>query len=317
MLSDMNLVWSPVGVQLLDRISHEGGIRLLMAPFIQRSALSILLEHLSSSDDIKIITRWKAEDLATGVSDPYVYEECATHNIPLYIHPTIHLKLFTMGSGNCFCGSANITMSGLGLPSDGNLEAGVWSSVGVGDWLKVYEIIESSRLVDEAVFKVAAEYSEKFLKTGQQLPPLCFPRHIPHEYTLASLPATSSPETVAAFGVGECNAENENDINCLMHDLVQFGVKDHSDKKDILVQIGEQFLAHPFVKKAIEHIKESGSLRFGEMADWIHAHCDDVPIPYRWEVKSATHVLFNWLEYYVPAISWSVPGKYSQVIKYE
>jgi hypothetical protein len=81
--------------------------------------------------------------------------------------------------------------------------------------------------------------------------------------------------------------------------------------------IREGFLSNVFVKKIIDHIKQAGSLRFGEVTTWIHTNCRDVPVPYRWEVKQATHVLYNWLAYYVPEISWSVPGQRSQVIVWD
>lgn len=313
---DTNLVWSPIGPQLLSRFAAEGGIRLLIAPFIQREALAHLLDMLSSHADLKIITRWTAKDIAAGVSDPFVYEECAARRIPLYLHSTIHLKLFTMGSGHCFCGSSNITANGLGLSEVGNVEAGVWATVAIGDWQRVYAIINSSRLVDEATFRSAVEYRNKFLHSAPPLPPLHLPVRPPREFTLASLPATPDPETVAAFGAGSTAAGSGADINCIMHDLVEFGAIGKADARAILAAMGERFLQQPFVKQVIAHIKGAGSLRFGEMAAWIHRQCRDVPIPYRWEVKEATRVLYNWLAYYVPEISWSVPGQYSQVIRW-
>jgi len=311
-----NLVWSPIGPQLLSQFAAEGGIRLLVAPFVQRGALAHLLDRLSSHADLKIITRWTAKDIAAGVSDPFVYEECAARRIPLYLHSTIHLKLFTMGSGQCFCGSSNITANGLGLHEAGNIEAGIWSTVAVGDWQRVYEIINGSRLADEAAFRAAVQYRNKFLHSAPPLPPLNLPVCPPRDFTLASLPATLDPETVAAFGAGSIAAGSGSDVNCIMHDLVEYGGTGTPDAKTILVTMGERFLAQPFVKQAIAQVRESSSLRFGEMTAWIHAHCRDVPVPYRWEVKEATRVLYNWLAYYVPEISWSVPGQHSQVIRW-
>lgn len=311
-----NLVWSPIGPKLMELFCAEGGIRLLIAPFIQRDALANLLEHLSSHADLKIVTRWTAKDIAAGASDPYVYEECAARRIPLFLHPTIHLKLFTMASGRCFCGSANITSSGLGLHGGGNIEAGVWSSVAVGDWRHVYEIINRSRIADEVAFKTAVDYRNKFLHSVPPLPPLDLPACPSRDFTLASLPATLDPETVAAFGASGSAVEDVSDINCIMHDLVEFGGESMTDARAIIAIMGERFLTNPFVKQIIDHVRESSSLCFGEVTAWIHAHCRDVPVPYRWEVKQATRVLYNWLSYYVSEISWSVPGQHSQVIRW-
>ena len=57
-----------------------------------------LIDRLSSHADLKVITRWNAGDLASGVSDPFVFEECRDRHIPLYLHPSIHLKLITMSN---------------------------------------------------------------------------------------------------------------------------------------------------------------------------------------------------------------------------
>lgn len=313
-----NLVWSPIEPHVIRRCGDEGGIRLIVSPFIQRDALCHLLDGLSSHAELKVITRWNARDLASGVSDPFVFEECRDRHVPLYLHPAIHLKLITMASGLCFCGSANITATGLGLDARGNVEAGLWVHLGLEDWRRVYQIVSDSRLADEAVFDAAVTYRDRFLHAAPPLPPLTLPPPPLVDLTLTSLPATMSPEEVAAFAAGDVSepASGDRDLNRLVHDVVHFGVPGENDKDIQLRGIGERFLKRPFVREIIDYIRESGTLRFGEMTAWIHAHCRDVPVPYRWEVKEATNVLYNWLAFYVAEISWSVPGQRSQVIEW-
>lgn len=291
-------------------------MRLVIAPFIQRDAFSHLLDRLSSHAELKIITRWNSADLASGVSDPLVFEECRDRHIPLYLHPAIHLKLVTMGSGLCLCSSANITGRGLGLHGDGNLEAGVWAHIGLADWRRVYEIINGSRVADQPMFEAAVAYRERFLHAAPPLPSLELPPSPVANLTLTSLPATMNPEDVAAFAAGDESTLTgyDGDMNRLMHDLVQFGLSSEQDRDAILKGLGGRFLSQPFVRQVIDHVRESGTLRFGEMTAWIHSHCRDVPVPFRWEVKEATRALYNWLAFYVPEISWSVPGQRSQVI---
>lgn len=161
-----NLVWSPIEPHLVSRCGDERGMRLLIAPFIQRDAFGHLVDRLSSHAELRVISRWNACDLASGVSDPLLFEECRDRHIPLYLHPSIHLKLITMGSGLCLCGSANITATGLGLHDYGNIEAGMWARLGLGDWRRVYQIINGSRVADEGVFDAAMAYCEKFLHTA-------------------------------------------------------------------------------------------------------------------------------------------------------
>jgi len=291
-------------------------MRLVIAPFIQRDAFSHLLDQLSPHAELKVITRWNSTDLASGVSDPFVFEECRDRHIPLYLHSSIHLKLVTMGSGLCLCGSANITATGLGLHNHGNVEAGVWARIGLADWRRVYEIVNRSRVADQAIFEAAVAYREKFLHAVPPLPPLELPLSQPVDLTLTSLPASMSPEDVAAFAAGDEDRPvlSDIDVNRLMHDLVHFGALGVEDRDAILKRIGERFLSQPFVRQIINHVRESGTMRFGEMAAWIHSRCRDVPVPFRWEVKEATRAMYNWLAYYVSEISWSVPGQRSQII---
>lgn len=315
-----NLVWSPIESHLLDRCQDEGGVRLVVAPFIQREAFCHLMDGLSSHAETKVITRWNADDIASGASDPLVFEECCNRHIPLYVHSTIHLKLITMGSCLCLCSSANVTAAGLGLYSRGNVEAGAWMRLGAADWQHIYKIINDSRLVDQAAFDAATSYRERFLHSAPPLPPLELPPRPPMHLTLASLPATMSPEDVAAFAVADGDRTAgvaDADVNRLMHDVVHFGVHGKADADSTLRRIGERFLQQAFVIQIINHVRERGSLRFGEMAAWIHEQCRDVPVPFRWEVKYATRVLYNWLTYFVPEISWSVPGQRSQVIRWD
>ena len=314
--SGPNLVWSPIGQQLVECCSSEGGIRLLIAPFIQRHALARLLDSLDVKTGLKIITRWRAEDILSGVSDPFVYEECAERNASLYLHQDIHLKVLVMGSGACFCGSANVTGKGLGFEQAGNVEAGVLTVAALGDWKKLYEIIENSCLVGDATFEAAIDYREKYFRAKTTVPPLDLPSASPAlEFNLACLPATLNPEDVLLIFDDYMNREPQ-EIGRMMHDLLMYSDTDSLNANNLLVAMGKRFTEQPCVKMIIETIEKSGSLSFGELTEWVHNHCSDVPLPYRSEIKEAVGVLYNWLDYYVPEISWSVPGKHSQVIEW-
>jgi hypothetical protein len=63
----------------------------------------------------------------------------------------------------------------------------------------------------------------------------------------------------------------------------------------------------------VELLKVERSLRFGAVNDWIHKKCEDVPLPYRWEIKDNTRIFYDWLAHYFPNITWDRPN-YSQVI---
>ena len=77
--------------------------------------------------------------------------------------------------------------------------------------------------------------------------------------------------------------------------------------------MGAAFRATPFVSAFVAHLKSERSLHFGAVNAWIHQQCEDVPLPYRWEIKDNTRIFYNWLAHFFDEITWDRPN-YSQVI---
>ena len=81
-------------------------------------------------------------------------------------------------------------------------------------------------------------------------------------------------------------------------------------------RLGSAFLSTPFVVELVQLLKEEGSLSFGQVNDWIHSKCDDVPLPYRWDLKKNTHILYDWLSTFASEISWDRP-RHSQILRWK
>ncbi len=99
-----------------------------------------------------------------------------------------------------------------------------------------------------------------------------------------------------------------------MHDLIIYGIPEETKPKELRPLLRQRFREQPFIQALVAHIRNSTELRFGEAAAWLHEHCEDVPLPYRWEVKASTHILYDWLAFFYEEITWNVPGRRSQVI---
>ena len=163
----------------------------MVCPFIQRDALRELFSFMPPMPDLKIITRWNQSDLASGVSDISIYEECKSKRIPLYTHNSIHLKLLLTASGTCFMGSSNITKKGLGLIPSANVEAGTWIDFSCADWEQIYRLIDNSRLVDDDYYKAACSYVEECAQApAHPVPQFAPPSSSTQEFTIGALPAT-------------------------------------------------------------------------------------------------------------------------------
>ena len=150
-------------------------------------------------------------------------------------------------------------------------------------------------------------------------PPTSFPDFLPapKTYTISSLPATANPGKLANFffDAYPTNLTPE-EVRRAMHDLVTFRIPPKLVKAEFDERLAAAFLKTPFVKDFIELLQSEGSLRFGAVNSWIHQKCEDVPLPYRWEIKENTHIFYDWLAHYIPDITWDRPN-YSQVIYWQ
>lgn len=303
------LQWTPV----FDAITSIGGqCHLLIAPFIQSDALKFLLQHFDNSK-LQIITSWTASSLASGVSDPDVYPLLKELEVPLYIHPDIHLKLFVFNNDVAFHTSANITARGLGLASSSNIEIGCRLALEFNDWLHINDLLETScRVTDEAYVK-AKRYANENKNVSTPLPPLVLPTNYGvHPFSRQSLPLCPHPEELWVFY--STGSKDGSSRAIYMHDLWLYKITNASlSKQQFFLQLGNSFRTHPFVVALMCHLREKSELHFGAVNAWITSNCSDRPTPTRWEIKPATNRIYNWLSFFCEGVSWNQPN-HSQIL---
>ena len=155
------LVWSPVYKILEDRIRHNDDILLILVPFAKLAALQKLHLLNSKKVKIKVVCRWRPEDIVAGVSDLEIYPFLKQSNCELYINSNIHLKLYVFTSNTAFNTSGNLTLRGLGYSESANIEVGNMVNLTTYDWTKVYNVINSSRLVTDDIYQRFKEYFDQ------------------------------------------------------------------------------------------------------------------------------------------------------------
>ena len=315
-MNHIGLVWSPVYRVLEKRIEEGDDIILILVPFAKLAALQQLHWVHTKKVKLKVICRWRPEDLASGVSDVEVFTYLKESGCQLFINRDIHLKLYVFASNAAFNTSGNLTLRGLGYSENANIEVGNMVSLTLQDWTKIYEIINASRQMDDALYKRYKAFIEQRPDLGA---PKAFPDLIPpaKTHTISSLPATESPARLADFyfdpNPGRFTPE---EVRRAAHDLTTFRILPGLAKLEFDKQLGESFCRTPFVADFVELLKDKRSLRFGAVNDWIHQKCEDVPLPYRWEIKENTRIFYDWLVHYISDISWDRP-KHSQVIYWQ
>lgn len=312
-----NLNWSPLFNHIEDKLSHNNPPLLIIVPFIKEGPLERLIDKIRSVEQLKIIVRWRPQDIINNVSDLSIYEITQKNNIPLYINSAIHLKLFVYNNNTAYHTSGNITGSGLGLINNHNIELGCKVKLTNYDWNKIYNIISSSLLVDNNVYgyyKEKLDCIEKKINYDIQSFNLS-DLYSKKEFSIDSLPAVKSP--IKLFNIYddlEKEAASTDTSNKAIHDIILYDIDSDLPKDEFYEYLGDQFTSQKFINEIVDVIKKNNSMQFGAVTEWIQNNCSDVPVPYRWEIKKNTKILYNWLNYFYDNISWKIPGDHSQVI---
>jgi hypothetical protein len=309
------LLWQPLHTVLRERFASGDRLSFVVSPFIKAEALEQLMAPGDWATELRIVVRWRAEDLLSGVSDLSVYPFLKSRGIPLYVSPRLHMKLYVCDSNWALATSANLTQRGLGLgPRESwNIESGQALVLTRSDWIVLHQLIQESRLVDDDVYARLEKYVAQNHAPYAVLPPLDVfgPAKI---FTLASLPATDHPAQLEEFYFSGTEAAFPPDLaRRAFQDLATYRVRPGLTPEAFRLELAAAFEQSPFVKAFVAYLAAKGSLRFGAVADWIHDHCEDVPLPYRRDVKQQVGVLYDWLATFVPQTHWDRPN-YSQVI---
>lgn len=95
---------------------------LLCSPFIKVGALGTVLSAVEEAISVRIVTRWRAAEVAAGVSDLEVFELVQERaNTELALLDDLHAKLY-LADDSGLAGSANLTAAALGWSERSNVE---------------------------------------------------------------------------------------------------------------------------------------------------------------------------------------------------
>ena len=109
--------------RLLEELCADASAELVLcAPFAKTAVVARLLAKVSSPDiDLLLITRWRPEEVANGVSDLGVLDAVERAGGRVVLHDQLHAKYFRT-KGRVLLGSANLTGRALGWTWPSNLE---------------------------------------------------------------------------------------------------------------------------------------------------------------------------------------------------
>ena len=110
------------GERLKALVSGAQQTVLLCSPFIKVRVLSTILSVINQRVAVRIVTRWRAAEVAAGVSDLEVFELANDRSgAELVLLDDLHAKLF-LADDKGLAGSANLTAAALGWSKRNNVE---------------------------------------------------------------------------------------------------------------------------------------------------------------------------------------------------
>jgi hypothetical protein len=115
-------LWVDIGFDLRQAVSGSKDL-FFAAPFITGGALRSVLSSPATGvgRSLTVVTRWRPEEVAAGVSDLSVMDVVQEHSGELLLLDRLHAKYYGIGEESVL-GSANLTSRGLGWHAASNLE---------------------------------------------------------------------------------------------------------------------------------------------------------------------------------------------------
>ena len=289
---------------------------VLFSPYIKEMILSQLFKDIAISENNTIITTWRPQDIAFGVSDIEVYPLCKEKGVTLLLNNRVHLKSYIIDNfKTCIITSSNITDRGLAVSPNFNFELGVVvEGLNIEDKIYFDKIIEQSEEITQSYYEQVKEQVEK-LDLQKDMPDNFEIKKDPSdkEFLFTALPMSDDIELLFDIYNGNRNYDEET-LRSAEHDIRIYKIPLGYSEQEFRKILKEKYFNHPFIEKFLEFIGDGKY--FGEATEWLHNNCTTVPTPRRYEIKSALQRIYKFTEslsegeYIV-----EVPKKYSETLR--
>jgi hypothetical protein len=299
---------------IVDNSINVAGIVSICSAFLRSSILVDFSKRLPKDTLVRVIARWRLEDLLAGASDLESYEVCKKMGWDFYICINFHGKVFDFPPNGILVGSANATCSGFGLLSNSNSNSEVCTVVKgseVNNSLVEGLFLSSTRMTDELFLKLKSIYHDSLKKNDA----FEWPESIFNEISLPK-------DFDGKLFLSECLLSNGDEI---INSMKCESVEARSDASLLSLPSGQfdpQVIAARFAQTKIFYLlrkilaSEGGEVYFGTLTAVIHSHLMQDPVPYRSDVKKIVRNLYSWVSYLGSYLSMDVDRpNYSERIR--
>lgn len=258
---------------------------LIVSAFVKLNALKKIDSELCTNNiDKKILVRFRKEDILYGSTDIELYNYCKENSWEIFIDIDLHSKIFIFDKTRFCIGSANVTLSGLGLKKRANIETICQGELTAIDYSNIEEFFDNAISINDAIYqkmvfelennpeKVSGdengflsewskEITEKFVQ-------------IPDKLWVSELISCISPY----------------DMNSRDRALLGLNLEESMD----LQLVKKKFMKLKCYKWFVNTFENE--IYFGQLSSNLHQSMIDNPEIYRSEVKTLLSNLLNWIK---------------------
>lgn len=283
---------------------------VLCAPFVKASSLQWLLDKLPDQATVRLLTRWRPEEICAGVSDlevwPLLRERLRSQ---LFLLWELHAKSYRFGD-DVLVGSANLTGAGLGLSRYPNYEILVppEDSGGVRGFERL--LFSKAKPVDEEIYdrmvSSIAELEHDFA------PPRQWEAKVMEGAHVGWLPRSRNPEHLVGMYLGESWELGDSLRDAAAEDLHALGVPKGFSRETFRKVVAAGLRERPFFREVFTYCQQPR--RFGEVRTWLFESgwCQGTA-PTATELWQTT---IRWIAFFLPeSLEYSTPGRYSEIVQ--
>lgn len=292
----VRILTDQIGDALSSRVSQAKSRLILAAPFIKRKALECLLSGLGASVELTILTRWRVDEIASGVSDLGVLDfVCERAGSRLLLHPQLHAKILLIDELVAI-GSANITDAALGFTDRPNAEA-----VAVLDSAPNRVFFFLRQLERESVVATAG-LRRMFEEATKVSPPPWRPPavELTGEAACSSpglFPRFRNPETLYSGYLSILSFSDSDTRASILDDLATLNLPEGLNERAFRLRVGSVLLAIPAIADFDRFVAQPRY--FGEMHDWMISSGHFSPHGPE-DCKGYLQTLVRWLLHFLP-----------------
>lgn len=274
---------------LLTRLCLPSPGTSICSAFLRSEAVRMLFSTDVLTHRGRMLTRWKLSDLLSGSSDLDAYPLAKSLGFSFYVRQDFHGKVFSIPDNGIIVGSANATLSGLGLKEDFNSELCTLVPYSDVNQKLIEQIFEGSVEVTDLLFDEISTTLTKFVKVkneANEWPKVLLDKLQPFDFRGRILLSECFVSVPLIGEHGEILELDEYDVQLL--GLV--GGRDLN--KNVLRTAFKGTRPYRWLLHTLKSF--DGEAYFGSLTQAFHSTLLGNPKVYRRDVKTILQVLVSW-----------------------